>query len=339
MAYQDPALGRQRDRERFHRRSAERRAAGLCPRCGRQPPASGRTVCESCAGKRNRASRARDARLRAVGKPRRDLDRARAYERERAGRQTAERRVAGLCTRCGQAPAAPEHAVCEPCGEKRREAERIRYATAIATGKLYAGRDPAAKRRSARAASRKRRQARLDGGRCTRCGRRPAVEGGTVCEPCQATRQAVERQRYTERRATGLCVRCGGRTTDGGSRCAPCAVLESERGSPERRNASNRRRYAERRTAGRCTDCNRASQGAARCEPCARRSYERSDFFRGMPLYPPSFTVVDPATGEDYGTWDSWEEVAMCLAFSRLSLDRVEIVTDQSPVGAWAAWE
>ena len=40
-----------------------------------------------------------------------------------------------------------------------------------------------------------------------------------------------------------------------------------------------------------------------------------------MPLYPPQYTVVELDTGEDHGTWDSWEEVAMCLAFSRLALD------------------
>ena len=34
MTYADPAVGREADRERFHRRTAERRAAGLCPRCG-----------------------------------------------------------------------------------------------------------------------------------------------------------------------------------------------------------------------------------------------------------------------------------------------------------------
>ena len=34
MAYRDPAVGKARDRERFQRRTAERIARGLCPRCG-----------------------------------------------------------------------------------------------------------------------------------------------------------------------------------------------------------------------------------------------------------------------------------------------------------------
>ena len=58
-----------------------------------------------------------------------------------------------------------------------------------------------------------------------------------------------------------------------------------------------------------------------------------------MPLYPPQYTVVALETGEHLGTWDSWEDVALCLAFSRLSLDQVTVVTDQSPVSTWAAWE
>ena len=67
MAYRDPEVGQARDRERFHRRVSERIAQGLCPRCGKQPPATGLSLCEPCNEKRNRASRARDARLRAGG--------------------------------------------------------------------------------------------------------------------------------------------------------------------------------------------------------------------------------------------------------------------------------
>ena len=72
MAYADPAAQRAADRERFRKRTAERRAAGLCPRCGALPPEPGRALCDGCAAKRNLASRARDARLRAEGKSRRD---------------------------------------------------------------------------------------------------------------------------------------------------------------------------------------------------------------------------------------------------------------------------
>ena len=58
-----------------------------------------------------------------------------------------------------------------------------------------------------------------------------------------------------------------------------------------------------------------------------------------MPLYPLQYTVVELDMGEDLGTWDCWEDVTLCLAFSRLSLDQVTVITDQSPVATWAAWE
>ena len=64
--------------------------------------------------------------------------------------------------------------------------------------------------------------------------------------------------------------------------------------------------------------------------PCAHRSWVRSGQHRGLPILPPRYTVIETATGEDHGTWDSWEEVAMCLAFARLSHDQVEIISDAS---------
>ena len=56
-------------------------------------------------------------------KPRRDPEKARVSERRRYRWKLAERLAQGLYIRCGQAPSAPERAVCEGCGEKRREAD------------------------------------------------------------------------------------------------------------------------------------------------------------------------------------------------------------------------
>ena len=137
MAYADPDITKARDRERFRKRTAARKAADLCPRCGHRPPADGRSVCAPCAEKSNRASRARDARLRAEGKPRRDPARARAHERKRSRQQAGERREAGLCIRCGAAPAADGRKSCEPCLEKRRASDRAKYAAGKAAGKPY----------------------------------------------------------------------------------------------------------------------------------------------------------------------------------------------------------
>ena len=338
MAYRDLARQLAADRERYHRRVAERRAAGLCSKCGQRKPAPDRSICELCAEKARAAGRARDARMRAAGKPRRNHEKARAYERERSRRQAAERVSRGLCVKCGSNPPDTDRRLCAGCGEKRRAAERARYAQAKSRGELYGGKDPQARRKAGRAASIRRRQARRDSGTCVRCGRRPPIEGGATCEPCRETRQAAERALYASRRAAGLCGRCGGPTTDGRAQCAPCAALEAERGRPERKNARSRKRYWERRAASRCTDCNAPSHGAARCEACAKRSYERSDFFRGIPVWDPSFTVIELATGETHGPFDTEADAIAELAFAGLSFDEVEILNDAPITARLAAW-
>ena len=147
---------------------------------------------------------------------------------------------------------------------------------------------------------------------------------------------ADERELYAERRAAGLCGRCGG-PASGASLCDSCAALGVGR-DRKKRNAARRGRYVRLRARGLCTDCGEPAQGTARCEPCARRSYHSSGEHRGLPLYPPRYTVVELATGEDHGTWDSWEEVAMCLAFAKLSRHEVEIITDASPMTTITAW-
>ena len=338
MPYRDPNVGRQNDRERYHRRVAERRAAGLCPKCGKQPRAPDRSICPPCAGKARAAGRARDARLRAAGQPRRDKERARAYERERSRRQTADRVAGGVCTKCGINSAESGRRMCEHCAGKRREYDRTRYAEARGRGELYGGKDPEFKRKAGRAASARRRRNRIATGRCTCCGREPAREGSTVCASCLEARRVADRDRYRRRRAAGLCVICGQTAFADESRCGVCATVEGERRDRSHKNARSRQRYWARRAAHRCTDCNRPSFGASRCPACAERSYARSEHVRGMPLYPPSYTIVNPATGEDLGTWDSWEEVAMCLAFERLDLDDVEVLVDQSPMASLTAW-
>ena len=107
------------DRARHHRRTDERIARGLCPKCGKQPPAPELSVCEPCAEKKRIAGRARDAKLRAAGKPRRDRDIGRAYERQRRRRQAAERRAAGLCPNCGK------HSPAGACASTWRAITRI----------------------------------------------------------------------------------------------------------------------------------------------------------------------------------------------------------------------
>ena len=44
MAYKDSEVGRARNRECFRKRTATRRAQGLCPRCGAAAPVPGRSL-------------------------------------------------------------------------------------------------------------------------------------------------------------------------------------------------------------------------------------------------------------------------------------------------------
>jgi len=58
-----------------------------------------------------------------------------------------------------------------------------------------------------------------------------------------------------------------------------------------------------------------------------------------MPVFPPRFTIVELATGIEHGPLDSWEEVAMCLAFERLSREEVEVIEDAPVIATLTAWE
>ena len=417
MAYADPAVRRQRDRERVAQRTAARVEAGLCTRCGRTEPLPERRLCAACNDKRNAASRARDARLRAEGKPRRDPAQAKRYERERSRQVHAERKAAGICTKCGCTPARPERTTCEPCAEQHRARDRARHARAKAEGIPYGGRDPEARRRAGRKRSRRRSEARKAAGLCIRCGHVPPAEGRAMCEPCREDRRAAKRARHAERRAAGLCVNCatpapGGKTycdpcakarskrrnreakreadrrryaerrargdctscgkpangaaecraccdaararydarrtagvcvkcqapTFGGTAyCAPCAVAKAERRDREAEYAARRQRYADRRARGRCVECEAPSPGMARCEPCSRRHRESSGAFRGIPVWDPSWTVIEIATGREHGPYDSEADVALCLAFEKLARHEVEVLCDASPMATMTA--
>ncbi len=416
----EPCAGKRReaDAQRQRRRTADRVARGLCPKCGKAPPAPNRALCPSCSEKRNLAARARDARLRAEGTPRRDPAKAREYERERDRRLYVERTAAGVCTKCGKAPARPDRTTCEPCAEKHRAHDRKRLARAKAEGLPYCGRDPEKRREAGRKHGRRRTKARRAAGLCIRCGNAPPVEGRSMCEPCREDRRVAKQARHRERRAAGLCVRCsvptmGGRahcdacaaernrrrdkeakrvsdrrryefrralgactrcgkpangaaecqacrdaararyesrkaagqcvkcqapTFEDATMCAPCSVARAERRNREAEYAARRRRYADRKARHRCVDCEAPSAGAARCETCARRHAEGSGAYRGIPVWDPTWTVVELATGQEHGPFGSEADVALCLAFERLSRDEVEILSDVSPMASLTGW-
>ena len=80
MCDTDLAARRRRDLARYHRRAAERRAKGLCLKCGKRPPAPHRSQCEPCS------------------------ERQRAGDLARYHRRSVERIAQGLCPKwalCG----------------------------------------------------------------------------------------------------------------------------------------------------------------------------------------------------------------------------------------------
>ncbi len=269
--------------------------------------------------------------------PHKDPDRRRAYERERHRRRAAERRARGMCPRCGKHPPAPERSLCATCLERGREAQRARYKRARLEGTAYGGRCPESRRRMARERNRRQRRERREAGLCALCGRQAPVEGSAVCAPCCEERRAAERKLYAERRAGGRCGRCGAEVIDNASTCASCAGRDSKR--RPRKNAASRARYRGRRARRICVDCSADAHGAARCERCARRSYFSSGEHKGIPVHPTRYTVVELATGEEHGPLDSWEEVAMCLAFEKLSREEVEVIEDNCMMATITAWE
>ena len=259
----------------------------------------------------------------------------RASQRRRYRRLTEQRLAAGMCPNCGHRQPEPERRICAECGERRRKADRARYARAKAEGRLYGGKRAEAKRRSARAGSRKRYKARSDAGLCVRCGQRPPAEGSSRCEPCRSRRNTGDKRRWAARRSQSRCGACGDPAPHGAARCGACAKLQA--GRPSRRIYA-RKQYARKRARGLCTDCGAFSAGASRCPACAARSWARSPEHRGLPVSAARFTVIEIDTGVDHGTYDSPAEVAACLAFAKLGPDDVEIVPDVSPMAALTSW-
>ena len=322
---------RRRDRERRRRRVKDRIARGVCTRCGRCGPVESGRTCEVCRRKRRARERARAKKRRAAGIQRVRDPKARQVEYACARQRAAVRVAAGMCSKCGSVKPEPGRRLCARCGEIRRRQEKVRYAAARASQKLYGGKNPEAKRRSARERATWRRQQRQAGGLCIRCGLCPPVFAGASCQSCLKKRRAAERKLYERRRASGRCVRCGIGTFEGAPLCGPCAVTDARR--QPGRNAAARRRYHQRRSRQICTHCGQApSFGASRCQTCACKAYERSEHVRGLPVYGSEFTVVHAASGNELGVHEHWEDVVLFLSFAGLSFDEVDILQEHAPM-------
>ena len=191
MPHKDPALRRACDRERFRRRSAERLALGLCPRCGRA------------------ASRAGAKRLRTL---RRQAEQGLACQgREAPGRRYAASRSGdGARRRAGPPPAADRRARCSwtvhemrqgPAGARAPPVRRLHRETAR-------GRTEALCRRQGRRQALRRRQCRDAPPQCQGPGN-PAPQGPAGGRPVHPLRQGPAcRGRHGVRTLQGNPARC-----------------------------------------------------------------------------------------------------------------------------------
>ena len=68
MAYKNPEDVRAWQRRRYRRQTADRRAGGLCPKCGKRRLAPERAKCRQCLEQRRAADRASYARAKAEGR-------------------------------------------------------------------------------------------------------------------------------------------------------------------------------------------------------------------------------------------------------------------------------
>ena len=188
-----------------------------------------------------------------------------------------------------------------------------------------------------KARERKRRLAaeRIARGTCPKCGLRPPDTGRRLCAPCCERRNARERARWSKRRSRKLCGACGSRTSNGAARCPDCLSMQRNRPSQA---AYARRRYVRRRARNACVDCGAWAGPAARCPECARTSCARSAEHRGLPAGPARFTVIALDSGDALGVWDTLAEARASVAFARLSIEDVEIVSDIPEMATLTGW-
>ena len=308
--------------------AAEKAAAGLCTDCGCRPPAPDRKMCPACL----------------------------KYHRDKWRQRSVARKAKGLCARCGKQPPRPQRNECADCAAKTH-ARYDRAKGAALASKRYRARVAAgmcakcgkvepmpdhrtcagcgAKERARNQAVRLRRKAQ---GLCTECA--APTHGRRICDACDAKKRAATppdyyRKRYWKQVAAGLCTTCGKKAAAPNLRCcASChqRKLDWEREERQRRIAN-----------GLCGECGTPSPQQRTCDKCRARArrYARERLLvrsKGMPVWEPGFTVYVLATGECLGTYDSREDVALCLAFAKLDREAVEIVTDAPAIFGLVGW-
>lgn len=111
---------------------------------------------------------------------------------EERRRQYRERKAAGICIRCGKAPARPGKTRCQRCALDGRGYYLIGY------------------------------ERKKENGFCVTCGKPLSSDSEYVlCESCRESNNAFTKKYLAKRKSEGRCVRCG-RKTDGHTICEWC---------------------------------------------------------------------------------------------------------------------
>ena len=207
------------------------------------------------------------------------------------------------CRTCRTAPARPDRTQCTACARRSADRALARYHAMVAAG------------------------------RCAACGgeRGAGRADRTLCRACTVKQRPKARRTamrcYHRRKEAGLCVTCGTVAPEPGrTGCRACM------------NADNRRRKGIvnlRRAEGLCVRCAAPTAGTRTCETCAARDRHSAAKHGSLPVWEPRFIVVELATGARHGPWESAEEIALCLAFAKLSRHDVEIIADTAPAQAF----
>ena len=196
-------------REKSRNYHLKRIEQGLCYDCGKKVEVAGSRRCNSCIDS---------------GRQRRQSDYIKA-KRE------------GICVRCFHAKAVPGLAQCADCLEK----EATKKAKCSDEKKKHISEV----RRTLR--NKKRQQAR-EGGICTICFKRKAVENGTTCEICRAKSRRQKQNRriattnkmnMTEAKECGVCTLCRKRKAEKGYLCGECyeiAMANLQKANAKRNN-------------------------------------------------------------------------------------------------------
>lgn len=160
----------------------KRKAAGMCMNCGKVPARPGRVTCADCA--KLNSDYYRDADVcdgDCLNCQFEDCILTHSHRDKAISssmKSRANRVSAGICIRCGQAPARPGRQMCAACAENNA------------------------------AHSRAVQQARKEAGLCIICGK-SVLDGKTRCKSCAHKNDLIHKRRIGERKDKGICTTCG----------------------------------------------------------------------------------------------------------------------------------